>query len=347
MAAGWPRRVLWIIAPALLAACGGAGATSSPDLSYPTVSHLLLGAQSGGFAGCGQQGSLLGKARAIAVDGAGNIYVSDDVKDTGFQRVEKITPDGKVTVFAGNGGDKFQASEEGRPATQVEVTSAGLAVDVAGNIFISEVYGHILRVGTDGRIRVVGGQGSTFRFSGDGGPARRADFYRPSGLVADPLGNLYISDTLNYRVRRVSPDGRIVTVAGNGTQGSQGDGGPATSAQLQYPDGLALDTAGNLYIADGNAVRKVTREGMITSVAGNGAHAVNAVDNVRGIALDQRGNLYIAAVGLFVVTPDGVFHEIVPTKVGTNSNEIRDVTSDPQGNVYYESVCGVFRLGSN
>ncbi len=339
--------MLWVAVPALLAACNGAGLTNSPGLSYPTVSHLLLGAQNGLSNGCGLQGSILGRPRAIAVDRAGNIYISDDVKETGFQRVEKLTPDGKVSIFAGNGGDKFQVSEEGRPAPTVEVTSDGLAVDLAGNVFISEIYGHIFRVGTDSRIHVIGGHGSTFRFSGDGGPARSADFYRPSGLVVDSLGNLYISDTLNYRVRRVSPDGRIITIAGNGTQGSQGDGGLATSAQLQHPDGLALDAAGNLYIADGNAVRKVTREGMITSIAGNGAHAVNAVENVTGIAFDQRGSLYVAAVGLFVVTPDGVFHEIVPTKVGTNSNEIRDVTADPQGNIYYESVCGVYRLESN
>jgi sugar lactone lactonase YvrE len=347
MARSWPRRLLWSIVPALLAACGGtAGPGSSPDLSYPSVSHLVIGVNANGFQ-CPQAGSPIGDPRAIAVDRSGSIYIADRLS----QRVEKLTPDGKVSVFAGNGlVEKFQASEESRPATQVEVDAEGITVDAAGNVFISEVYGHIFRVGADGRIHVVAGQGSTFRYSGDGGPARRADLYGPSGLVVDPLGNLYIGDTQNSRVRLISPDGRISTIAGNGTRGSQGDGRLATSAQLQFPQGLVLDAAGNLYIADGSDVRKVTREGMITSILGNGAHSMNAwlggETQISGIALDRHGNLYVAAGTLFVVTPDGVLHEI-PTKVANQPTATVDVKSDSQGNIYYASDCGVYRLGSN
>ena len=348
MGASLTRRVLWVLMPVLLAACGGGGGPgSNPDLSYPAVSHLVIGVYTGSQ--CQQPGSPIGAPKAIAVDHSGNIYVADALT----QRVQKLTPDGKVSLFAGNGAtfEKFQPSQEGRPATQVEVDAYGMAVDPAGNVFISEAYGHIFRVGSDGRIHVVAGdQGSLFRFSGDGGPARRAEFYNPSGLVLDPLGNLYISDSLNYRVRRVSPDGRIITIAGNGTRGSQGDGGLATSAMLQYPMGLVLDAAGNLYIADGNAIRKITREGMITGLLGNGPHALNAwlgdETAVRGIALDHRGNLYVAAGSLYVVTPDGSLHEI-PTKVANQPNSAVDVKSDSQGNIYYASQCGVYRLGSN
>jgi len=255
----------------------------------------------------------------------------------------------------------FQASEDGRLATQVQLSPERLALDTAGNVFISSVYGYIFRVGTDGRLHIVAGQGPTVRYSGDGGPARRADFYRPSGLLTDPLGNLYISDTNNYRVRRVSPDGRIITIAGNGTAGSrvgpgsEGDGGLAASAQLHSPIGLALDAAGNLYIADVDAVRKVTRDGMITTIAGGGGAnagsggvAVNAaLHDVYGITLDPRGNLYIAAGDLLVVTPDGILHRIVQATVGAINNPIRDVASDPEGNIYYAGECGVYRLGSN
>jgi sugar lactone lactonase YvrE len=348
MAKRWTGRVPWMILPAVLAACGGgAGPGSSTDLSYPAVSHLVIGVYANGFQ-CAQPGSPIGAPKAIAVDHSGSIYIADQLT----QRVQKLAPDGKVSLFAGNGSDaKFKASQEGRPATQVEVDAYGMTVDTAGNVLISEAYGHIFRVGSDGRIQLVAGdQGSLFRFSGDGGPARRAEFYNPSGLVVDPLGNLYVSDSLNYRVRRVSPDGRIITIAGSGTRGSQGDGGLATSAQLQYPLGLTLDAAGNLYIADGNAVRKVTREGMITSILGNGAHTLNAwlggETGVSGVAFDQRGNLYVAAGNLYVVTPDGALHEI-PTKVANQPNSAVDVKSDSQGNIYYASGCGVYRLGSN
>ncbi len=363
--------ILLALAP-LLAACSGPSLTS-PDLSYPTVSHLVIAAGVSQFE-CGQTGGPIQNATAIAVDRSGNLYIGQNVNAT--QHVSKVTPDGTVTVFAGNDRvDKFHASDDGRPAISVVVDAQGLTVDASGTVFIADPSGHVLRVGTDGRIHLVAGRDDTYRYSGDGGPARQADLYWPTGLAADPLGNLYISDSLAYRVRRVSPDGRIITIAGNGTQGSregpgsEGDGGLATSAQLHQPIGLALDAAGNLYIADVDAVRKVTRDGMITTIAGNGAHAnsgfggsaVNAaLDAVHGIALDQRGNLYIAAAtsqdgsalpdqdgGLFVVTPDGIMHKIVPATVGTNVNEIRDVTSDPQGNIYYASECGVYRLGSN
>jgi sugar lactone lactonase YvrE len=343
-----------------LGACGGSASGTPADLTFPTVSHLVIAAGVSQF-DCGQTGSPIHDARALAVDRSGSLYIADDLM--GSVRVEKIAPDGKVTIFAGTGlFEKFQASDEGRLAAQVQVAPERLAVDQAGNILISTVYGYIFRVGPDGRIHIVAGQGPTLRYSGDGGPARRADLYRPSGMLADPDGNLYISDTLNYRVRRVSTDGRIITIAGNGAHGSregpgsEGDGGLATSAQLQNPMGLALDAAGNLYIADLDAVRKVTRDGMITTIAGNGSHgntgsggvAVNAgLDAVYGIAFDPRGNLYIAANDLLVVTPDGILHRIVPATVGPIHSPVHDVASDAQGNIYYAGECGVYRLGWN
>jgi sugar lactone lactonase YvrE len=348
-----------------LAACVSSVPTNPADLSYPSVSHLIIGAQSG----CQHQDSPIGIVESIAVDGGGNIYVAD--VQSGQERIEKVSLDRRVSVFAGNNhnsGDVWQSRDEGRPATSVEIRANWVTLDNAGNLLISG-YGRIFRVTSDGRIHVVAGSGMHFRFSGDGGPASRADLNDQSGLVVDPEGNVYIGDTNNFRVRRVSPSGRITTVAGNGVSGTVGDGGSAGSARLKSPQGLALDPAGNLYIADDVAVRKVTRDGLITTVAGNfapanegfGGQATNAaLLAVRGIAFDKKGNLYIASAtmqdgstlpnqdgGLFVVTPDGVLHKIIAATDGYSSNEINNVAVDPQGNVYYSSECGIYHLGYN
>ena len=330
--------------------------------------NLLVAAKWGTH--CSPAGTSVGVSRAVAVDRAGNVYLTDE--EASFQHVDKLTPDGKLTVFAGNGGndgDTFRASDEGRPATSVQMMAQGLTVDAAGNVYLAGDYGRIFRVGSDSRVHLVAGRGQTDRFSGDGGPAQRADLNDATGLVTDASGNLYIGDNSNFRVRKVAPNGLITTVAGNGTQGSRGDGGLATAAQLQGPRGLALDAAGNLYIADDTAVRKVTRDGMITTVAGNFApanegfsgQAVNAsVLNVSDVALDHQGNIYIAARGtqadspqpnydggLFVVTPDGILHRIIAATAGYDNNEILDVTADPQGNIYYAAACGIYRLGTS
>jgi len=122
-----------------------------------------------------------------------------------------------------------------------------------------------------GTITTVVGTG-TAGFSGDGGAATAAKINSPRGLFIDGAGNLYIADRLNHRIRKVDADGIITTVAGTGVQGFSGDGGPATAAQLNDPTGVAVDEAGNLYIADAenHRIRKVDTGGIITTVAGTG-----------------------------------------------------------------------------
>ena len=142
-------------------------------------------------------------------------------------------------------------------------------------------------------------------FTGDGGPAARAELGSPEGLAFDRAGNLYIADAVDHRVRRISPEGGIATVAGNGRPGSRGDGGPASAAQLNAPYGLACDIAGNLYIADlGNArIRRISADGVI--------HAVQAAVSFvqpRNLALDAAGNLYVSDFGahrVYRIAPDG------------------------------------------
>ena len=149
----------------------------------------------------------------------------------------------------------------------------GVAVDTQGNIYAVDHTSHIVvRIAPTGTLTVVAGNGNA-GFSGDGGPAIGASLYAPNGIAVDSTGNLYIADTYNHRIRKVS-NGVITTVAGNGIPSFTGDGGSAASASLNSPVGVALDSAGNLYIADtlNNRIRMVSG-GVITTVAGNGSPA--------------------------------------------------------------------------
>jgi uncharacterized protein (TIGR03437 family) len=184
-----------------------------------------------------------------------------------------------------------------------------VAVDASGNLFIANGNSSIQKVNAAGIITTVAG--GAYGFSGDGGPATKAALNFPAGVTVDSAGNIYFTDAGNQRVRKVNTAGIISTVAGNGTQGLSGDGGPATSAQFRFDlssnAGLAVDGAGNLYIADvGNdRVRKVNPAGIISTFAGpgrlgvlgvgDGGPATDAIlESPRGVALDSVGNLYIA-----------------------------------------------------
>jgi sugar lactone lactonase YvrE len=199
----------------------------------------------------------------VAVDSAGDLYIAD----TGYSRVRKVS-NGVITTVAGNGTAGFGG--DGGPATSAQLyTPQGIAVDSAGNLYIADSGNGRIREVSDGVITTVAGNGTT-GFSGDNGPATRAQLNGPTGVALDAAGNLYFSDRDNQRIRKIS-NGVITTVAGSGTAGFSGDSGPAASAQLSEPFGVALDSAGNLYVADlsNQRVRKVAN-GVISTVAGNG-----------------------------------------------------------------------------
>jgi len=183
---------------------------------------------------------------AVAIDAKGNVYISDNLD----YRVRKVTPGGRITTLAGTGtrGD----SGDGGKATSARLSYPfGVAVDGKGDVYIADTLAHRVRMVTPtGKIKTVAGTGKS-GFSGDGGPATKAQLASPHGLALDTQGNLYIGDQHNARVRRVS-QGVITTVAGSGQHGYYGDGLPATSALLSSPWGLALDGRGNLLIADTN-----------------------------------------------------------------------------------------------
>src|SRR5712692_1432479 len=209
-------------------------------------------------------------------------------------------PQGVITTVAGT--DWTFPTSSLRAVNAPLGTLFGVAFDAAGNAYVADDGNDVvMRIAVDGTLTVVAGNGIR-GFSGDGGPATSASLNAPFGAAVDTAGNLYFSDGLNQRVRKVS-GGIITTLAGNGTFGFSGDGGPAASAELAYPSQVAVDSAGNVYIADSNnsRFRKVSN-GIITTVAGNGMFAFSgdggpainaALNNPYGISVDAADNLLI------------------------------------------------------
>ncbi len=251
----------------------------------------------------------------VAVDKSGNLFIADSAN----KRIRKVNAAGMISTFAGDGLFRFQG--DGGPAASAALSFPESAtVDPSGNLFFADTFNHRIRKVTPaGIISTVAGNG-TGGFSGDGGPATEASLLFPFGIALDASGDLFIADSDNSRVRKVTPDGIINTVAGTNAFGFFGDGGPATSAVLNLPIGLAVDESGNLFIADNknNRIRKVSPDGFITTEAGgpmfgntgDGGPATEATLNwPTGVAVDRAGNLFIADSGnsrVRKVTPAGI-----------------------------------------
>ena len=204
----------------------------------------------------------------VTVDAAGNLFIAD----RNNLRIRKVDSSGIITTIAGVG---FGRSSDGEGGPAVEAYLFGpdaVAVDAAGNLFFTETGNHrVRRVDLSGIITTIAGTGES-GFDGDGSPATAARFKRPRDLAVDGAGSLYIADTDNHLIRKVDSSGTISTVAGTGESGFDGDGGPAVDAHLTGPRGVAVDAAGNLFIADSSnhRIRKVDPSGTITTVAGSG-----------------------------------------------------------------------------
>jgi uncharacterized protein (TIGR03437 family) len=237
---------------------------------------------------------------AIAFDKLGNMYVAD----AGNHVVRKITPRGVITTFAGTGEEGY--SGDGGLAARARLRApSSLAIDRRGYLYIADPASHVVRVvDVTGQIATAAGTGVA-GFSGDGGQAALAQLDSPWAVAADAFGNIVIADTKNDRVRRITSDGRIMTIAGTGEAGYSGDGNGAIKAKLNEPDALAISPEGILYIADqkNHRIRRVALDGTIRTLCGTG-DPVSAGENVaaqlgslRGpvrLALDRDGKLFFS-----------------------------------------------------
>lgn len=266
----------------------------------------------------------------------GNVYIADRANC----RVRRINEVGVVTTVAGTGNCGYGG--DGGKSTRAKLNlPTGLAVASDGTLYIADMGNHaIRRVSPDGTIDTFAGVG-TFGFSGDNGPAVESSLYSPSSVALSPEGYLYIADHENLRIREVTPDGIIRTVAGNGLAGFSGDKGPAVDAQLNYPYAVAYG-AGALYIADtlNNRIRTVEGDGIIRSVAGvsnwgyggDGGPAIQAhFDFPLGIAVRDDGAYYVADSNnsrIRWVDSDGQINTLAGTgEEGYNGNDIAAITA--------------------
>jgi len=236
----------------------------------------------------------------IAIDTIGNVYVVD----YNNRRLRKITPAGIISTIAGTGVAGY--SGDGNLAVAAQLQPSGVAVDVAGNIYISDGNNHRIRkINSAGIISTVAGTGIAGN-TGDGGQATAAQLGELRGIAVDKFGSVYFLDS--NRVRKINSNGVISTVAGMpGASGYSGDGGPATAAMLSYPSGIAIDASLNLYIADNEngRIRKVDNAGIITTIAGVGGYSFGGdgglavaaqFNHPADVSLDTAGNLFVTDI---------------------------------------------------
>jgi sugar lactone lactonase YvrE len=299
------------------------------------------------FAGSGIQGSANGtginasfyQPTGVAADASGNIYVADFRNNL----IRKISPAGLVTTIAGS-GTQGSANGTGVYASFYQPTS--VAADASGDVYVADDENHLVReISPAGVVTTLAGSGVQGSADGTG---IAASFSYPQGVAVDAAGNVYVADYGNNMVRKITPAGIVTTLAGSGTPGSTN--GISTVALFNEPTGVAVDAAGNVYVADygNNLIREITSAGVVTTLAGsgtpgsvNGTGATAAFNQPTGVAVDAAGNVYVADYGsnlIREISPAGIVTTLGSgtggTGTATSFNGPYGVAVDAAGNVY-------------
>jgi sugar lactone lactonase YvrE len=313
---------------------GGKTATSAAPFDYvPTVTVSTFVGGERGFADGKRSIARFSRVKGLAIDAKGNLYVGDSDNN----RIRKVTPEGEVSTFAGSAGkpDKGGFADGKGAAAQFDYPS-GIAIDAAGNLYVADYHNNCIRkVTPEGEVSTLAGDVAGEKGFVDG-PGSTAEFQWPNGIAIDAAGNLYVADMGNHRIRKVTPEGEVSTLAGSsdmtGFNGGFADG-PGNTAQFDSPSDIAIDAAGNLYVADedNGRIRKVTPEGEVSTFAGipykksdedfadspesivdnprriaDGPGSVARFRGPSGITIDTAGNLYVTDYFYIrKVTPEG------------------------------------------
>ena len=322
-------------------AIDSAGNIYVADTNNQTIRKITPGGVVTTFAGSAQQTGETDGTGSVArftsplgvrVDNGGNVFVADRAT------IRKITPDGAVTTVAGSAAGLVGSADGVGSAARFNVTS-DVVLDSAGNLYVTDSHNQTIRKITPGGA-VTTLAGATEQIGSEDGTTAAARFYNPLGLTIDRADNVFVADTGNHSIRKITPAGVVTTFASTASGFGTADG-VGTLARFHHPGGLAVDSAGNVYVADteNSRIRKISPAGVVTTLAApptspGGTGAALAVYRPTSIAVDKTGNVYAASIatGIQKITPDGIMSNVPTSSSFVDGNAL---AVDGAGNIYY------------